>query len=283
MWTNLTDDQRQRIEAAGPAPSNPEDVEGTPHRDLFFEYFRDNCDDGNDRLQWECYWWLKEQGTAILVSRDRTIEAKFEQIYGAAGGTPIQWPSEILSWYQTRDQMEETTEAAWKEKWDDDPDARKGEAYEAWEELNRQRIQWLSDHPYPFQDMRSHCRHTVNNWYKAYFDEIARMHEIAMPFIELDLDFIDSLNQKNLDEMAAGARTSCIGYGHYVLIGEFPPGYIKAVTSYDHSWAGGLTLKQKGGAFGPGKVVVVGCDVAEDQKWFKDAFRRVSKKAITFE
>jgi hypothetical protein len=283
MWTNLTDDQRQRIKDAGTAPNNPEDVENTPHRDLFYEYFRDNCDDANDRLQWECYWWLKDQGPSLYGSRNREVESKFEQMYSAVGATPIQWPPEIVSWYETREQLRATAEGAWLEKWDDDPDTRKGEAYEKWQDLNRQFLEWLSGHQYPFQEAYNHCRRTVSNWYKAYFDEIARMHEIAMPHADLDLDFIDSLNKKHLDELETGSRATCIGYGHYVLIGDFPPGYIKSVTSYDQHWAGALTMKQKGGAFGPGKVVVTGCDVPADQKWFKEAFRRASKKAITFD
>jgi hypothetical protein len=285
MWRNLTDEQRKRIEDAGTAPESLQGLEShPPHHNLFIEYFRDNCDDENDRRQWECYWWLKDQDlTTSRTSYNSELETKFETTYGPAGGSAIDWPPEVLTWFSTRKELEDAAKAVWDPKWGDLEGLPETPEYENYQVLNRQRIQWETDHPYPYPDIYSHCHKAVRNWYKAYFDEIARMHEVAMPYADLDLDYIDRLNKQNLDAMAEGARTSCIGYGHYVLIGEFPPGYVKAVTSYDKSWAGGLTMKARGGAFSLGKVEVVGCDDTDDQKWFKDAFRRVSKKAIAFE
>lgn len=284
MWRNLSEAQRKRIEEAGTAPDSMSGLESSStHHDLFVEYFLDNCDDENDRRQWECYWWLKDKNlSSSSYGRDPELETKFEATYGPAGGSPIDWPQEIISWYSTSKEMETSAQAAWKPDWDELEGSPSDPDYENYQALNRQRIQWLNDHPYPFREAYLHCEKAVRNWYKAYFDEIARMHEVAMPYADLDLDYIDRLNKQNLDGMAEGSRTSCIGYGHYVLIGEFPPGYLKAVTSYDKSWAGGITMKARGGAFGPGKVEVVGCDNADDQKWFKEAFRRVSKKTIAF-
>jgi hypothetical protein len=57
---------------------------------------------------------------------------------------------------------------------------------------------------------------------------------------------------------------------------------MNAVASYDKSWWGTVTMTAKGSRFNPGTVTVTGCE-GDDQRWFKEAFRRVSKKAIKYE
>jgi hypothetical protein len=52
--------------------------------------------------------------------------------------------------------------------------------------------------------------------------------------------------------------------------------------SSGEAWYGTLKITEKGGAFRSGQVSVNGCQ-GHDQDWFKKAFRRVSKKAITLE
>lgn len=307
MWSNLTDETRKKIEAIGEgrvgslSSLNP----GTPYHDLFVQYYMDNVTEAQDQRVWECYWWMRSQsdsgyiytggaspdtlnGGRVMASGSRGASEtlkKFEDSFGPHGITPIDWPSEIVDWFRTREQLElEADEArdAWDPSKEEDEYEPKSPEYAAWSDAVDRSREWSVGNPPPMEAVRKHCKGVVEGHFKAFDDEVSRMQGAAMTRFELDEDYIASLNEVNLKDLAEGAEVKCLGYGTYVLIGQFPPGYEKAVMSYDKAWYGTLTMKQKGGAFSPGKVTVTGCQ-GQDQEWFKTAFRRVSKKAISFE
>jgi hypothetical protein len=301
MWQNLSDETRKQIEAAGPCQST--DVKqlqpDSAHYGLFLDYLEDNCDDPEADRKWDCCNWLASKDLKSFTysladgRSTRRSESKgellgeFEFLYGPQGATPITWPSEISGWFSTRDQLEDEIEAR-RQAFNPDPDVdeeaddQKGPAWEAYKEAKAKGKEWSNNNPVPMQPALRFCQTHIEDWYKAFYDEIARMNQMAMPFVELDTDYIDSLNEVNLKDLTRGQEVKVMGYGTYVLIGQFPPGYENAVMSYDQAWYGALTMKEKGGAFGAGKVSVNGCQ-GKDQEWFKETFRRVSKKTITFE
>jgi hypothetical protein len=308
MWRNLSDETRKRVETAGPCETNKLDnlKPDSDHHELFVEYFADNCDDEEARRKWECYWWLSTKDLRsfnpnppkpgeyqrfmnIRGGRESKTEVleKFESSFGPQGATPIAWPSEISGWFPTRDQLEAEQQTLY-EAWNPDPndpyreDDEDDPKWQAWSKAWDKLSEWEDKNPVPMELALKLCRDDVQGWYTAFYDEIARMNQVEMPVRDLDTDYIDSLNEANLKDLTVGQEVKVMAYGTYVLIGQFPPGYEKAVMSYDKAWYGTLTMKEKGGAFSPGKVSVNGCE-GQDQEWFKKAFRRVSKKAITFE
>jgi hypothetical protein len=302
MWKDLSEETRKRIEAAGSLPTSLATLDlNSPHHELFVQYFSDNCDDEEDRRKWECYWWMRSKDLASFTSvtdgsgrvryRPRSevmseTARQFQTAYAPLGATPIAWPAAIADWYTTRDQLDDEVEAA-AEAVDatglepEDDKYQKSPEWQAWSTAVDKSRDWSVSNPMPVDAARKYCDDTVNGWFKAFGDEISRMQGQEMTYADLDEDYIASLNEQNLKDLAEGQEVKCLGYGTYVLIGQFPPGYERAVMSYDKAWYGTLTMKQKGGAFSPGKVTMTGCD-GQDQEWFKTAFRRVSKKAITF-
>lgn len=293
MWQNLRDETRKRIAEAGiPAHTALYNVwdDDPAHAELFTEYFYDNCADDSDRNLFDCYRWLMTKNLRSSYASSgaetkRDLIAKFEEAYGPGGAVRIEWPGEITSWFATRDQLSGSADSLWKAEWDElsgDAEELAGdEEYKRWEQAHDAWTDWWRNNEFPLESIYDHCRERIGNWYKAYYDEVARMLDGAMPVVELDRDYIDSINKVHLDGLGEGDGLACIGFGYYVLMGEFSPGYLKAVDSYDHHWEGTLTMKKRGGAFSPGKVEVTGC-YGDDQKWFKEAFRRVSKKEILF-
>jgi hypothetical protein len=293
MWKNLSDKTRKRIEAAGLCYE--QDFRnlkpGSDHAELFVEYFEDNHDSEEARRKWDCYWWLSTKDLSTLDSSYLTnteskggMLEKFESSWGPKGVTPVAWPSEISGWFAERDQLVGEAETR-RQAWNTDPYAEDDEDNPAWQwykDGKDVRDAFLRNNPAPMFDAQLFCWHEVKAWFTAYVDEIARILQTAMPVQDLDTDYIDSLNEVNLKDLTEGQEVKVLGYGTFVLIGEFPPGYQSAVMSYDKAWYGTLTMKEKGGAFSPGKVSVNGCE-GKDQEWFKMAFRRVSKKAIKFE
>ena len=285
MWQNLSDETRQKIASAGMPPTITflDDLQSAPnHQELFATYFQDNCDTEQDRRHWECYWWLSPHSYELKTRSRSTADmrTRFEETYGPNGGLAIEWSSDITSWFAQRDQMEAERAALWNPKWDDIEDP-KGAEWNQYSEANDRLYRFEQDNPYPWALILDEHVTRLRNWYKAYSDEVARMMDTPMPAYELDRGYIDSINKVNLDKLAVEEQVPYLGFGYYVLIGEHSSGYQKAVTSYDHSWSGTVTMKARGGAFSPGKVEVTGCS-GDDQKWFKEAFRRVSKKAIDF-
>jgi len=287
MWANLSDDIRKAIDAAGETPQSMQGLDDAPeHRDLFFQYFADNCSDADTQNLWDSYWWLAYRDLNPASYRSdrerRSVDLDlFWQGFGPDGASPIAWPEEIGGWFAQNEAWNQALEAAWQPAWDaeDDPSGPEWDAYEA---LIAERRAWVGENPVPLRAAFDYAGRVIGGWYKAYFDEVARIRGLAMTYADLDLDYIDSLNKYNLDALAAGDGVTCVGYGPYVLIGEFPPGYMNAVASYDQSWWGTVTMTARGKGLDPGKVTVTGCDTA-NQAYFKEAFRRVSKKAVKYE
>lgn len=293
MWANLTDDVRKAIAAAGPPPSTRylRDLDDNPeHRDLFFQYFADNCSDPEALNLWSCFWWLNYKdlhqsgyhGDYYAHRMRRTVDVtQFWEAFGPEGASPVTWPAEVTEWFATTAAFDDATEGAWQPAWDaeDDPSGPEWDEYVA---LRDQESAWLADNPVPLPAAYYHANSMLSGWYTAYADEVSRMGGLAMTYVDLDLDYIASLNEHSLDALAEGDGVPCVGYGPYVLIGEFPPGYVNAVASYDKSWWGTVTMTARGSRFSTGSVTVTGCD-GDDQRYFKDAFRKVSKKSIKFE
>jgi hypothetical protein len=305
MWQNLSDETRKRIETAGPCGTAKIDnlKLGSAHHDLFVEYFADNCDDGEARRKWECYWWLSSKdlssfdpnppkpGDYRRYRNPRESEGptallgNFESLYGPRGATPISWPSEISGWFTARDQLEAEQDRLYKVWSPNDPFADDDEEDPKWQEWSTafdKLSEWKDRNPVPMEPALKVCQDDVQNWFTAFCDEVGRTNKEEMRLQDLDESYIDSLNKVNLDGLPPGKEVKVLAYGTYVLIGQFPPGYERAVMAYDKAWYGTLTITEKGGAFSAGKVSVNGCE-GKDQDWFKKAFRRVSKKAITFE
>ena len=67
-----------------------------------------------------------------------------------------------------------------------------------------------------------------------------------------------------------------------VLVGDFPPGYTAAIESYDKSWAGTLTMSQRGKGLNPGRITIVGCNDDADQRHVVQAFAKFTKKTVRF-
>jgi hypothetical protein len=290
MWANLTDDVRKAIADAGDPPTGLRSLDDSPeHKELFFQYFADNCSDGPTWSLWSCYWWLADKDLnqasgGYSRSRGRSVDAEqFWEGFGPNGASPIAWPAEIVDWFAQAEAWDDAIAAAYDPAWDaecdDDPG---GPEFEAYRELVDGRWTWLQENPTPLRAALAFAEETVKGWYKAYVDEVSRMEGLAMTIGDLDLDYIDTLNKYNLDQLAVDEGLPCVGYGPYVLIGEFPPGYTNAVASYDKSWWGTVTMTAKGSRFNPGTVTVTGCE-GDNQRWFKEAFRRVSKKAVKYE
>lgn len=288
MWQNLSDDVRKAIEAAGPAPGVTlvTDLENYPeHYELFFQYFNDNCSDADALNVWSCFWWLTNKDLSLRPygrRGNRAVEVdQFWEAFGPDGASPIAWPAEVTDWFAQSEQWDAAVAGAWRPAWDDEEDPS-GPEWDAYSELADQRAEWSAENPVPLRAAFEHSHRTVREWYRAFADEVARMAGLAMTYADLDLDYIDSLNTYNLDQLPAGEGVTCLGHGPYVLIGEFPPGYVNAVASYDQSWWGTVTMTAKGSRFNPGTVTITGCD-GDNQRWFKEAFRRVSKKAVKYE
>ena len=288
MWQNLSDDVRKAIEAAGPVPSVSIllNLEHEPeHFELFSQYFTDNCGDEQTQNLWQCYWWLAYKDldhAPYSRARGRSIDVdQFWESFGPAGDSPVSWPAEVADWFAQSDQWDAAIDAAWRPEWDDidDPSGPEWDAYEA---LTVQRAEWAAENPVPLRAAFRYAEGVLREWYRAYSDEVSRMAGLAMTYSDLDLDYIDSVNTYNLDQLPAGEGLACVGYGPYVLIGEFAPGYMNAVASYEQAWWGTVTMTAKGSRFNPGAVTITGCD-GDNQRWFKDVFRRVSKKAVKYE
>jgi hypothetical protein len=74
-------------------------------------------------------------------------------------------------------------------------------------------------------------------------------------------------------------RSACQA-GEYVLLGDtHDPRYYKLLSQQNNYCQGTLTMAEKGGAFGPGKIAVVG---SNDEDNFRLAIRDFSRKKITF-
>lgn len=288
MWNNLTDDIRQRVKAAGPAPNITVlgDLAADPeHEALFLRYFTDNCDDAGAQALWDAYSWLATKNLTSRGGFGGSVDALVDQFWttwGPQGVTPAYWPAEVTDWFAYRDQHEQATTAAYLPAWDtiDDPeDYQSTPEYATYAAAVEAKYEWAKENPPPLEAARSYAHAQLRGWHKAYADEVSRMQGLAMVWADLDMDYIVRLNSYNLDQLQPGAWHDCVGYGPYVLIGDFPPGYVEAVTSYDQSWRGTVTMIARGKALDPGKVSVSGCPDS-DRAFFKETFRKSSKKAI---
>jgi hypothetical protein len=108
-----------------------------------------------------------------------------------------------------------------------------------------------------------------------------------MTLDQIDTAKVATINQQVMkalkeppDSKSKGDSVDFWQAGEYVLLGDtHDPRYYKLLQQEANYCKGSLTMAEKGGAFGPGKIEVFGSRDPDD---FKAAIRDFSKKKISF-